>query len=151
MVIVDDMGDEVGTLDQLLRGMKDLMEDNTCLRKRIESLSADLTSQGRVILNGLGFTSEAKVKETVMRECPDRDAFKVFLDVMLLWCCDTGFSPVTNWENMAQAMEEDYSPTARKVVAVLPDALLVVLGGEACGGGKGPGRIQGCQQVEWFE
>ncbi len=33
MVIVNAMGEEVGTLDQLLRGVKDLVEDNTCLRE----------------------------------------------------------------------------------------------------------------------
>ncbi len=67
-----------------------------------------------MILDGLGFTLEAKVKKTVMRG----DAFEVFLDAMSLWCCDTGFSPVTDWEKMTRAMEEDYSPTARKVVAL---------------------------------
>jgi hypothetical protein len=78
--------------------MKDLLEDNTHLRERVESLSADVTSQGGVILDGLSFTSEAQVKEVVMKECPKVDAFEVFLDPMSLWCCDPGYSPVTNWE-----------------------------------------------------
>jgi hypothetical protein len=59
MVIVDAMGEEVGTLDQLLRGVKDLVEDNTRLCKRLESLSADISLQGGVILDGLSFTSES--------------------------------------------------------------------------------------------
>ena len=98
MVIVDDLGEEVGTLDQLLRGMRDLVDDNTRLCERVESLSAEVTSQGGVILNGLAFTSEAQVKEVVMRECPEGDTFEMFLDPMSLWCCDPGYSPVTNWE-----------------------------------------------------
>ncbi len=51
-----------------------------------------------MILDGLSFTSEAQVREVVMKECPKGDAFEVFLDPMLLWCCDPGYSPVTNWE-----------------------------------------------------
>jgi hypothetical protein len=46
MEIVDDMGEEIGTFKQLLRGMKDLLEDNTCLHKQVESLLADIMSQG---------------------------------------------------------------------------------------------------------
>jgi len=31
--------------------------------------------------------------------------------------CDPSYSPVTNWEKTTRATEEDFSPTARKVVA----------------------------------
>ena len=68
-----------------------------------------------MILDGLAFTSEAQVKEVVIRECPEGDAFEVFLDPMLLWCCNPCYSPVTNWEKIARAMDEDYSATTRKV------------------------------------
>jgi hypothetical protein len=84
MVIVDAMGEEVGTLDQLLCGVKDLVENNTRLRKQLESLSVDILLQGGVILDGLSFMSESQVREVVIKECPVGDAFEVFLDTMLL-------------------------------------------------------------------
>ena len=49
-------------------------------------------------MDGLVFSSEAQVKEVVMRECPTGDAFEVFLDVMSLFCCDPSYSPATGWE-----------------------------------------------------
>jgi hypothetical protein len=68
-------------------------------------------------LDGLVFSSEAQVKEVVMRECPTGDAFEVFLDVMSLFCCDPSYSPATGWEKFTRSMEENYSPTVRKVVS----------------------------------
>ncbi len=85
MVIVDDQGGEIGMLDQLLQGMWDLVDDNARHRERVESLLAEVTLQGGVILDGLAFTAEAQVREVVMRECPKGDAFEVFLDPMSLW------------------------------------------------------------------
>ena len=67
-------------------------------------------------MDGLVFSSEAQVKEVVMKECPNGDAFKVFLDVMSLFCCDPLYTPATGWKKFTRAMEDDYSPTARKVV-----------------------------------
>jgi hypothetical protein len=84
---------------------------------KLNPLLAEVTLQGAVVLDGLGFASQAHVKEVVMRECPEGGAFEVFLDPMLLWCCNPGYSLVTNWEEMTRAMDEDYSATARKVVA----------------------------------
>ncbi len=75
MVIVDDLGGEVGTLDLLLQGMRDLVDDNARLSEQVESLSAEVTSYGGVILDGLDFTSEAQVGEVVMRECPKGGRF----------------------------------------------------------------------------
>ncbi len=92
------------------------MDDNTRLYEQVESLPAEVMPQGGVILDGLAFTSEAQVKKVVMRECPKGDAFEVFLDPMLLWCWDLGYSPVTNWEKTTRAMDEDYSATTRKMV-----------------------------------
>ena len=47
-----------------------MVDDNARLRKEVESLSAGVTTQGMNILDGLGFTSEAQVREVVERECP---------------------------------------------------------------------------------
>jgi hypothetical protein len=117
MMLVNDQGDAVGTLEQLFQGVRGVVDDNARLCKEVESLSAGVTTQGMNILDGLGFASEAQVREVVERECHGGDAFEVFLDVVSLWCCDPGYAPATNWEKTTRAMEEDYSTTARKVVA----------------------------------
>ena len=117
MIVDDDHGDAVGMLGQLFQGVRGVLDDNTSLRKEVESLSAGVVTQGMNILYGLGFASEAQVREVVERECPGGDAFEVFLDVVSLWCCDPGYALATNWEKTTRAMEMDYSITARKVVA----------------------------------
>jgi hypothetical protein len=117
MMVVDDQGDAVGTLGQLFQGVRGVLDDNTSLRKEVESLSAGVVTQGMNILDGLGFTSEAQVREVVERECPGGDAFEVFLDAVSLWRCDPSCALATYWEMTTRAMEMDYSTTARKVVA----------------------------------
>ena len=117
MMIVNDQGDLVGLLEQLFQGLRGVVDDNARLRREVESLTAGVMMQGMNILDGLGFTSEAQVREVVEMEFPGGDAFEVFLDVVSLWCCDPGYAPATNWEKTTRAMEEDYSTTARKVVA----------------------------------
>jgi len=87
MMLVDDQEDAVGTLEQLFQGVRGMVDDNARLCKEVESLSGGVTTQGMNILDGLGFASEAQVREVVERECPGGDAFEVFLDVVSLWCC----------------------------------------------------------------
>jgi len=54
MMIIDDQGDAVGTLEQLFQGVRGLVDDNARLRKEVESLSTGVTTQGMNILDGLG-------------------------------------------------------------------------------------------------
>jgi hypothetical protein len=84
MMLVDDQGDAVGMLEQLFQGVRGMVDGNARLRKEVESLSAGITTQGMNILDGLGFASEAQVREVVERECLGGDAFEVFLDVVSL-------------------------------------------------------------------
>ncbi len=57
-----------------------------------------------------------------MRECPKGDAFKVFLDVMSLFCCDPIYLPVPGWGKKMRSMEDDFTPTACKVIALYYEA-----------------------------
>jgi hypothetical protein len=88
MTIVNGAGEQVGMLGQLLQGLEKAMNKNVWLREQIEVLLADFDSHGGVVLDSLSFTCKAQVREVVMRECSEGDAFKVFLDVMSLFCCD---------------------------------------------------------------
>ncbi len=74
----------MGTLEQVFQGLRDVVDENARLRREVESLTAGLTTQGMNILDGLGFASEARVREVVEMECPGGDAFEVFLDVVSL-------------------------------------------------------------------
>ena len=96
MMLIDDQGDAMGMLEQLFQGVRGVVDDNARLPKEVKSLSAGVTTQGMNILDGLGFASEAQVREVVERECPGGDAFVVFLDIVSLWCCDPGYAPATN-------------------------------------------------------
>jgi hypothetical protein len=117
MAIVDDARVQVGTLGQLLRGLEQATNENARLRMQLESLLADIPSQGGTVLDGLSFTSEAQVREAVLRECPKEDPLVVFLDMMSLFCCNPVYVPVPGWEKKTLAMEEDYSSTARKIIS----------------------------------
>ncbi len=77
---------------------------------------ADIMLQGGVVLDGLGFLSEADAKDVVLKECPKGDAFEVFLDIMLLFCCDPVYFPAMGWEKFTRSKEDDYTSTTRKVV-----------------------------------
>jgi hypothetical protein len=93
MAIVDNAGVKVGMLGKLLHDVKELTSKNACLRERIKNLSVDIAAQGGMVLDGLTLLSEPQALEAVLVECPDRDAFEVFLDVMLLFCCNPAYEP----------------------------------------------------------
>ncbi len=118
MRIVDDAGVEKGMLGQLLQGIQVLMSENILLQDRLESLLHEISAQGGIVLDGLALTLESQVLAAVFLECPNGDAFKVFLDVMSLFCCDLAYEPMSGWAKFTLAMEFDYPPTARKMVAL---------------------------------
>jgi len=117
MVICDEQGNSCCTLGDLLRDHRSLRTEHSALKADFESLSAAVTAQGGQVLDGLGFASEAMVRILVIKECPKGDAFEVFLDVTSLFCCDSTYSPASGWEKATRSMEDDFSPSARKVVA----------------------------------
>ncbi len=93
---LDNVGAEVGMLGQLVHNLLTLAQENSWLCKRLESLSAGILVQGGVVLDGLGFISEAQVRVVVLAEHPKRDAFEVFLDSMSLFCCNPSNIPVSS-------------------------------------------------------
>jgi hypothetical protein len=117
MTIVDNNGVKVGTLGKLLHDIEELTSKNACLQERIKNLSSNIAAQGGILLDGLALLSDPQALEAVLAECPDGDAFEVFLEVMLLFCCIPAYEPAPGWEKFTRAMEDNYSPTARKVVS----------------------------------
>jgi hypothetical protein len=117
MMILDDSGAQAGTLGQLLWTMLVLQDNNTRLWVELVAFLSNITAQGGVVLDGLGFTTEAQVRATVLLECPLGNAFKVFLGVVLLFCCNPMYAPIAGWEKTTCSMDEDYSAMACKVVS----------------------------------
>ncbi len=117
MVICDEQGHPCCTLGDLLRDHRALRTEHSTLKADFDSLSAAVTAQGGQVLDGLGFASEAMVRILVMKECPKGDAFEVFLDVTSIFCCDSTYSPMSEWEKSTRGMEDNFSPSARKVIA----------------------------------
>jgi hypothetical protein len=60
MMSLDDSGAQVGMLGELLGTMSVLQDNNTCLWVELSALSSNITAQGGVVLDGLGFTTEAR-------------------------------------------------------------------------------------------
>jgi hypothetical protein len=69
MPIPNNLGEQVGTMDQVWKGFMNMVEENKVLKGRLELLSADVTSQGGVVLNRVMFTLEAQVRLVVIAEC----------------------------------------------------------------------------------
>jgi hypothetical protein len=118
MKIVNDAGDQVRTLGQLLKRLEMATVENSRLKTQVESLSAETFSQGGIVLDDLGFMSEAQVRDFVLQECPKGDVFEVFLDAILLFCCDPVYKPAPGWEKQTRTMDNGYSTTVRKVISL---------------------------------
>ena len=117
MAILDNQGNQCCTLGDLLLDHRLLRTEHSNLKADFESLSAAVTAQGRQVLDGLGFASEVMVCILMIKECHKGDAFEVFLDVTFIFCRNSTYSPASGWEKLTRGMEENFSPSARKVVA----------------------------------
>ncbi len=77
MTILDEQGNLVCSLGELLRDHRELRTEHRELKTAhltmkadFDSLSAAVTAQGGQVLDGLGFASKAMVRILVMKECP---------------------------------------------------------------------------------
>ena len=117
--IFDNNGVQVSTLGRVMHDNVDLRRANDQLKDRIESLTADVTAQGGVVLGRLMFTSKLQLLALCMKECPNGDAFSAFINPIVIFCHDALYVPLTGWETITKAMEKsgNYPVTDRKVVA----------------------------------
>lgn len=117
--ILDGHGSQVGLLGDVMDGITSLKADNKKLHKQLDALVVDITAQGDVVLGQHTFTSELQVLVLCMVECPNGDAFLLFVDTVSLFCHNTMHSLAANWEKMTKAMKAlgVMSIADRKVVA----------------------------------
>ncbi len=92
-VILDSFGNPVALMAELWRLVSELKASNMALTARVSELTAEVSAQGGVVLGNMTFTSKAQIMQLVMMECPSRDAFKIFTDVMSLQCFDSSYKP----------------------------------------------------------
>ena len=116
-VIFDSFCDPVASMAELWRVVTELKASNMALTTRVSELTAEVSAQGGVVLGNMTFTSEARIMQLVMMECPSGDAFKIFTDVMSLVCFYSSYEPGVSWKKTTKFMaaEGQYSTTARKV------------------------------------
>ena len=104
-VILDSCGDPVASMAELWRVVTELKASNMALTTRVSALTAEVSSQGGVVLGNMTFTSEAQIMQLVMMECPSGDAFEIFTDVMSLPCFDSSYEPAAGWEKTTKFMK----------------------------------------------
>jgi hypothetical protein len=68
--ITDDKGIHVGVFGDIMGKLDNLKTDNTKLSDWLESIKADVTAQGGVVLGHHTFTSELQIMQVAMLECP---------------------------------------------------------------------------------
>ncbi len=100
---------------------EDLRRENSLLMQRVDGLAADITAQGGVVLGKHTFTSELQLLQVCLKEYPKGDVFAAFVDpmVMVIFCFDPSYVPLSGWEALTKAMEKsgNYPVMDRKVVA----------------------------------
>ena len=116
--IIDSNGGQLGCIGAMLSEISTLRAENASVKSRLDALQADLAAGGGVVFGRHTFTSEQHVMETVMAECPQGDAFSLFVDPLSIFCHDGMYQPHSGWQKETKAMESSgfMSKTDRKVV-----------------------------------
>ena len=117
--ITDANGRQIGVFGDIMSKLETLKANNIKLNDRLDSIKADVTAQGGVVFGQHTFTSELQVLQVAMLECPQGDAFGVFVNPISIFCHDAMYLPCGNWQKNTKAMEESgfMSTTNQKVVA----------------------------------
>ena len=71
MAIINNVGDQVGILGQLLKSLERVTDENGRLKTQVESLSAEVSSQGGMVLDGLvGTLQDGYVRNVPLPRVP---------------------------------------------------------------------------------
>ncbi len=117
--IVDSNGVQRGVFDGVMSAISNLKAENSRIKTRLDAMQANLAAGGGVVFGCHTFTSEQHVMDVVMAECPQGDAFSLFIDPMSIFCHDGMYLPYAGWQKEMKEMERwgFMSKTACKVVA----------------------------------
>jgi hypothetical protein len=62
--------------------------ENASLKVDLGSIKANLKAEGGIVFGQQLFTSESQLLTAAMLDCPQGDAFALFVDPVLLFCHD---------------------------------------------------------------
>ena len=94
--ITDANGRQIGVFGDVMIKLETLKTNNIKLSEHLDSFKADVTAQGGVVFGQHTFTSELQVLQVAMLECPQGDAFGMFVNPVLIFCHDAMYSPCGN-------------------------------------------------------
>ena len=117
--ITDENGDRIGELGDFLSDMQALKAENVALQADLGAIKADLKAQGGIVFGQQLFTSESQLVTSAMLECPQGDAFALFVDPVSIFCHDAPYNPCTGWQKDTKDMADSgyMAVSDRKVVA----------------------------------
>jgi hypothetical protein len=91
--ITDSNGMQIGVFGDIMDKLATLKANNVRLSDHLDAIKVDLMAQEGVVFGQHTFTSELQVLQVVMSECPQGNAFGLFVDPILLFCHDAMYSP----------------------------------------------------------
>jgi hypothetical protein len=103
----------------VMSAISNLKAENSRIKTRLDAMQADLAAGGGMVFGCHTFTLEQHVMDVVMVECPQGDAFSLFVDPMSIFCHDKMYSPYAGCQKETKEMERSgfMSKTDHKVVA----------------------------------
>ncbi len=93
--ITDENGERIGELGDFLSDMQALKTENVALKADLGAIKANLKAQGGIVFGQQLFTSEPQLFTSAMLDCPQGDAFALFVDPVSLFCHDAPYNPCT--------------------------------------------------------
>ena len=117
--ITDENGERIGELGDFLSDVQALKTENVALKADLGAIKADLKAQGGIVFGQQLFTSESQLFTSAMLECPQGDAFALFVDSVSIFCHDAPYNPCTGWQKDTKDMADSgyMAVSDRKVVA----------------------------------
>ena len=96
--ITDLNGRQIRVFGDIMTELETLKNGNIKLSDRLDSIKADVTAQGGVVFGQYNFTPELQVLQVAMLECPQGDAFGVFVNLVSIFCHNAMYLPCRNWQ-----------------------------------------------------
>jgi hypothetical protein len=118
--ITDTNGRQIGVFGDIMDKLAALKANNIKISDRLDVIKEDVTAQGGVVFGQHTFTLEFQVLQVALLECPQGNAFGLFVNPISIFCHNALYSsPCGSWQKDTKAMEESgfMLITDRKVVA----------------------------------
>ncbi len=105
MPIVDSNGVQHRVFDGVMSAISNLKAENSRIKTRLDAMQADLAAGGGVVFGRHTFTLEQHVMDVVMAECPQGNAFSLFVNPMSIFCHNKMYLSYKGWQKETKEME----------------------------------------------